>query len=860
MADISQEIAAFRNAVYGEDVRSAMISLANKVNNESSAAAAVTADGSITTAKLADGSITTAKLADGSVTLSKLGNDIEITPPDGSITDAKLVQSGGVLEKVDNLESAFNDAIYVEDPTNKIGVYETGYWSNGVHTETTYSQTRKITIPEGAKRIRVSDVSKFYDYYDFLTEDETVISYKRKMTDVTTDEVSDIPSNAAYVVLSDSNAVNIQNRKLFFSYFVNAVLNDTAEQTAINTTTLNELSSIEIEGYNKTQWSDVTDTAVNVSSKYAEMHQGKVVINSGSNYKYAVLDVTPGEGYKTSGVYVFDMRPVIYTDANDNVLLYEPIQRVTTPQYLTAETTVPEGATKLYVCGRKDDTIIIKKKGIYYQAEESTAAPNITVRINRNEYPDTSIITDEFKQTVEVFNSAEQPNHAVLPRAVYANVGGAWKTIVNNEDDNCPVSLSSGYLGAGHGYDRARKVTAANHGKTYADIGSEWLSGTDHAWLVRVVDADTLIFMGKNATSNGYDTDSFTGTTLTHVNGAVHTDTITGSANVQYLITPVDKNHVKKVMLDGTTEVSADGEYEAFSFVDVIDEYDIINPRTIVSEILANKPSGGYTENPPINTGSTFLHFSNVYRYLLDGTMLIFTTLDNNMNVTLGYWGATQYAQKSAENAFGGALFRYIPKVLPMDSHEMRIPFNMANWNFTVNATTQYWEDANNPPDRMLHLYTNGNGKYAAGFAVGYLPIAEGAAAVRKTNINNAMYLYNTKKAYFHLVDSGGTDEGAWAAYKPFQSIVYRKPIMDVANIHTDAYFVPLGEKCYLYADYHAIANDRIKVPAEYVGKPITVVEKSSNVTVYGTIATDEIRVRCTTASPMYGYAVVQIG
>lgn len=39
MADISTEIAAFQSAVYGEDVRTAMVDLANKVNNESSAAA-----------------------------------------------------------------------------------------------------------------------------------------------------------------------------------------------------------------------------------------------------------------------------------------------------------------------------------------------------------------------------------------------------------------------------------------------------------------------------------------------------------------------------------------------------------------------------------------------------------------------------------------------------------------------------------------------------------------------------------------------------------------------------------------------------------------------------------------------------
>lgn len=127
MADISQEIAAFQNAVYGEDVRTALVDLANKVNNESSAA--------VTTAKLADGAVSTSKLADGSVTLSKLGNDIEITTPDGSIatakladgavTDAKLAQSGGVLERVsqitDNIPNLFtgdfNESGYINPQT-----------------------------------------------------------------------------------------------------------------------------------------------------------------------------------------------------------------------------------------------------------------------------------------------------------------------------------------------------------------------------------------------------------------------------------------------------------------------------------------------------------------------------------------------------------------------------------------------------------------------------------------------------------------------------------------------------------------------------------------------------------------------
>ena len=126
-----------------------------------------------------------------------------------------------------------------------------------------------------------------------------------------------------------------------------------------------------------------------------------------------------------------------------------------------------------------------------------------------------------------MYNNVDQPNSAVLPRSCEVYIDGAWKTIENNEDDNCPVYLSSGYLGAGHGYDRARKITAAGHGKTYADIGSEWLAGSNHVWLVRIVDENTLIFIGDNA-SNGYDTNGFTATSLTHVSGATHTDAING--------------------------------------------------------------------------------------------------------------------------------------------------------------------------------------------------------------------------------------------------------------------------------------------------------------------------------------------
>ena len=790
----------------------------------------------------------------------------------GDISDLKTQVSSLSEENtelksdIDNLEIENYDHVHWNSILNKATITGNRYAEKSGDTIViTSNSSYKIYEYDltGISKVKMNVLNFFDIKLFFLDNNNKIIAYypsERVTTPTMTEVITDVPSGATKIVTSITN----DNVDKLYAYKYENMYNMTDEMRN-KMSSISYFEKLEIEGYQKENYIDCIDKAELHNGMLCEMVNGKMNFGSHSNYKYYVIDVEKGQKFKTTGLYGWDIRPAMYADDNDNVIDYYPIERVTSPNIITAETTAPEGATRLYVCAYTSTEVEIKTGTVYYAKIKSELDKQITVNINTNETLDTTIITEVgnlFRQKAEVLNNIDQPNSAILPRSCEVYLNGAWKTIVNNEDDNCPVNLASGYIGAGHGYDRAYKLTLENHGKTYADIGSEWKDTDNYSWyIVRIIDENNFVIIGQNSTNNNYDTllSNNTGI-LTHVSGAVNTDSVSGYTRAIYLITPIDKNHVKKIMLDGISEVSENGTYKANNYVDLIDEYDIINPQTIVSEIQQKKPSGGYTENPPINTGDTFLHMSNVYRYLNDGTLLIFTTLDNDTNVSISYWGATQYAQKSNKAEFGGKLFRYVPKLLPVNGYDIRTPFNMANWNFTINATTETWEDSNNPPDRLLHLFTDSNDKYVVGYAVGYLPLGLGEPSIRKNNVSNAMFLYQTQKMYPHLIDNGGTNGGNWAEYTPLQSVCYRKPVLDVSNIHTDAYFIPYGEKCYMYIDYHAVCDDRIKVPSEYVGKPMRVLEKSENVTVYGTITTDEVRVRVSTSSPMYGYAVAEIG
>ena len=445
-------------------------------------------------------------------------------------------------------------------------------------------------------------------------------------------------------------------------------------------------------------------------------------------------------------------------------------------------------------------------------------------------------------------------NGTCRPTACYLTIDGVRKPVFKSEDDGCPLNLSSGYIASGHGYIRGIRISAENHGKTCADIGSKW---TDEAGvtfcILKIFDGDTIGLLADHPEPDSdYDTlDSLPEGTLTHAEGACNTGAISAYTMKAWQIEPIvmSENHTKKILLDGKKEISVSGKYRG-QFVDITEEYDVVNPQSIIEALVKNRPSGGYTENPDPNKGVKFFHISNIYRYLEDGTLLLFSTLDNDVPLQLGYWGATQYAEKNAANVLGGKCRKYLPETLPQTvggvTYDLRVPYDMADYKVDLYFFRENsWADRDCPPDRCLTFYTDSKDVIRAGYAVGYLPVNLGDPAVRKENVSCAVTLFNSRKFYPRLIDNRTVP-----GYSALQSVCYRKPLTDIGGVHTSAYFVPYGDECYLYADYHETGEDRIKIPAKYIGKQISVIRKSDGIAAYGTLATNEIRIVCSDASP----------
>ena len=152
-----------------------------------------------------------------------------------------------------------------------------------------------------------------------------------------------------------------------------------------------------------------------------------------------------------------------------------------------------------------------------------------------------------------------------------------------------------------------------------------------------------------------------------------------------------------------------------------------------------------------------------------------------------------------------------------------------------MNLTSAYWKNANYP---VIRSVDNLNATIkSVSFNIGYLP--EFSQNDRKSQVNNAWYLYTSKKQYPYAVDN---KIGSILSPNTYRSGSAFRGWSERIGNRFNSLLINKGNKSYLYLDYTGAMADEIAMPIELVGKKIKVLQ-SENLTVLSDVVTEKINV-----------------
>ena len=467
------------------------------------------------------------------------------------------------------------------------------------------------------------------------------------------------------------------------------------------------------------------------------------------------------------------------------------------------------------------------EKALHYNNGQSFAEKNEMTLVNKSDIQQAiSGMSGKSKLTVEFANpgitvkrgsdfiagtlnryAANNPNYAGNPMFNFVNwrIGAATNT---NGDDVAPMHVQNTTIGANHAQP-CMIGTINAHGKDNTAIGTEWThtNGTKF-YIMRIVDGNNIVFLSENTGTP--ENQAFVKLSTGTLTSGSQTMTVSAVAPTQLYESVF--NVKQKVLQNGVTEIT---EAQTFScdFVDVVEEYDIVNTAEVLNNIITR---AGQTGNP-VYTSNPMMHVENIYRFLPNLSVVVTTNVIAKQTVKMldimfsqavpvGVPSATKY---------------YAPNSLPVAGYDFRKPLAV-NWSSSVPAiyfTSSNWADAENPVNRIVQIAP------AVGFALGFLKAA-GVGKDLKTFTGRTFELRNNAgKVYPHGVDSIAQGDTLTPG-KMYTAVMYRCffSVTQPAN-RLSMYNCTFNGAEYVFVDYSATTLDRVVVDAALDGKQIEVVE-----------------------------------
>lgn len=449
------------------------------------------------------------------------------------------------------------------------------------------------------------------------------------------------------------------------------------------------------------------------------------------------------------------------------------------------------------------------------------------VFVVRTEFDDDFYLIQKFRGidgTSVFFNS---PVDFMESGLMYKNKKDYWHIDIPfaiNTDEAVPAFVNGELIGANHGCHCAIEVYAPAHGKNFADIGSLWKDEKGEEFtLLQVFNEDYLLFVSEPR-SNGTDDYFFVTTVSGQLVGAEdfckQAVILPTEQKVVDLIPSIKEKTKNIVAVINGRKRTFKGEIEC-DYVEIREEYYIINPATVAESLRRLRPLKGYAAQPNLaDYGEPMLFCSLIYKVTGDGT--IFTAFDykKTANVNFSQFMGAMFQEKL--DVFKGGIWRYFPKILPFETAEGRFDFSepteILNKPFPheIFLTRDYFNDNDSPCERCVDYFRDKRGRNKLAFACGFLPLYDGRPEIRTKQVESVLHLKYTRKYYPTFAD-GNLDRVKGVAYKKYFIPKQNK---------TSVYSVNFNGEEFIYVDF--FANGTLTFP---LSGQIELFEKSDSVT-----------------------------
>jgi len=405
---------------------------------------------------------------------------------------------------------------------------------------------------------------------------------------------------------------------------------------------------------------------------------------------------------------------------------------------------------------------------------------------------------------------------AGLQRKGHPDIWHVDQVLAYSTDECSPFVINGDDIGGNHGHGCAVRVRIPAHGLSCREVGLVWQDDAGMRWtLLRVENAESLLFLSDNIGASVYEydfADRITGV-LRRSDSALFPHAQQGRVQLTPAIRHLQREAV--CLQDGRWQ-PADGWHEGCEAAEIHEVYEVVNPATVADAIRRGRPEDGYAHQPSLAAGDAMLLHRMRYHIHSDGT--IFCDFDHRLlqPVHLRHYLGIMHQEKC--DAFGGGVWRVIPKLKPFGQYDFSVPYNTTHGPMPAcrTLTPDLWTDPLSPPDRQMDFIRRPDGSCAAAFACGFLPVHDGKPSVRARNITDAGDVVASRKTYPTF--AGGRD--AANRLGNIRGVAYKKYFLPQ---HESAAVYRAGNMLYVHlfapGEVHLpIPEDRSAQPAESCG------------------------------------------